>query len=213
MPMENLSPARHRTEPHPAFDNGLSAGNRFRRWRKAVRRRVAQAVGRIKIFETALSCIGIWAAYLLGMHVTGHFHSSSRWMGAMLACTSVVVVLQKGSYRESLAAGVTRVLGTLIGAAVAYLYLRLLPFSVGGMLCAVAVLEMMLMLLKMYAHSQMAVITLLIILLVSQQSPDVDPAVNALLRFCESAVGSGVGIGLLWCIERWNRWRQRPGKG
>ena len=202
--MKNLSRAGRPAEPRPAFDNGLSAVNRFRRWREGVRCGVVRAVQRVKLFEIAVSCTGILAAYLLGMHVTGHFHSSSRWMGAMLACTSVVVVLQKGSYRESLDVGATRVLGTLVGAAVAYVYLRLLPFSVAGMLCAVAVLEMMLMLLKMYAHSQMAVITMLIIMLVSQQSPDLDPAVNALLRFCESAVGSGVGIGLLWFIERWH---------
>lgn len=129
-------------------------------------------------------------------------------MGAMLACTSVVVVLQKGSYRESLKAGVTRVLGTLIGAAVAYVYLRLRSFSVAGMLGMTALLEMVLMLLGMYSNSQMAVITMLIIMLVSKQSPDIDPAVNALLRFFESAVGSGAGIVLLWSIERWNAWRQ-----
>lgn len=164
---------------------------------------------RIRPFEIAVSCIGIWAAYLLGMHVTGSFHESSRWMGAMLACTSVVAVLQKGTYRDSLAAGLARVGGTFAGAAVAYIYLQFRPFSVGGMLGMVAVLETLLMAAGMYANGQMAVVTLLIIMLVSKQSPDVDPAVNALLRFFEAAVGSGVGIGLLWCIERWDAWRKR----
>lgn len=166
---------------------------------------VRRLAARVKPFDIAVSCIGIWGAYLLGMHVTGPLHSPSRWMGAMLACTSVVAVLQKGNYRESLHAGLSRVVGTLVGAVVGYICLLLYPFSVVVMLCAVAVLEAMLMLLKMYSNGQMAVVTLLIILLVSQQSPDADPAVNAMLRFCESAVGSGVGVALLWCIERWNK--------
>ena len=197
--------AHNRTARRPAFDNGLSARNRLRRMWESVRRTVGLLFGRIKLFEIALSVIGIWAAYLLGMHVTGRIHASSRWMGAMLACTSVVVVLQKGSYRDSLMAGVTRVLGTLIGAVTGYIYLRMWHFSVGGMLCAVAVLEALLMLLRMYANGQMAVITMLIILLVSKMSPEVNPEVNALLRFFESAVGSGVGIALLWCIERYRK--------
>ena len=201
--MENSTHSR--TERRPSFDNGLSARNRLRHGIQ----KLANAFGRIHFFEVAVSCIGIWAAYLLGMHVTGHFHASSRWMGAMLACTSVVAVLQKGSYRESLATGVSRVLGTLIGAAVGYVCLHLRPFSVVGMLLSVAVLEMTLMLLKLYAHSQMAVVTLLIIMLVSKSSPDVDPAVNAMLRFTESAVGSGVGIALLWIVERRRAWRAK----
>ncbi len=32
---------------------------------------------------------------------------------------------------------------------------------------------------------------------------------NCTLRFFESAVGVGVGIGLLWLIEVWNRFRSR----
>lgn len=196
--MENLQHDRLTAHHHPR-----PAGR--------MRRAIAVACRRIRLFEISLSCLGIWAAYLLGMHVTGPFHSPSRWMGAMLACSSVVAVLQKGSYRDSLTAGLSRVLGTLAGAAVAYVYLRLLPFSVAGMLCTVAVLEMVLMVLKLYSNSQMAVMTLLIIMLVSKQSPDADPAVNCLLRFFESAVGSGVGIALLWIVDRWNARRRASG--
>lgn len=170
-------------------------------------RTAGRVLSRIKLFDIAMSCAGIWAAYLLGMYVTGSFHSSSRWMGAMLACTSVVAIQQKGSYRESLKAGLSRVSGTLIGAVVAYVYLLFFPFTEAGMMAAVVVLEMMLMMCGMYANGQMAVVTLLIIMLVSKQSPDASPALNAMLRFCESAVGSGVGVALLWVVERWNNRR------
>lgn len=48
---------------------------------------------------------------------------------------------------------------------------------------------------------------LIIIMLVSQSSPDLNPATNCMLRFFESAVGAAIGVSLLWVIEQWNRLR------
>ncbi len=170
------------------------------------------AIRRVHPFVLIVWCAGVLAAYLMGMYVTGPFHAASRWMGAMLACTSVVVVLQRSGYRESLPIGLTRVLGTFIGALVAYIYLVLFPFTVVGMLGTVFVLEMVFMLLNIYQNGYIATMTLLIIMLISQMEPNVNPAVNCMLRFFESAVGVGVGVLLLWLIDRWNRWRTHLGR-
>lgn len=167
------------------------------------------ALSRVHPFVLAVTCLGILIACLTGMYVTGSLHSASRWTGAMLACTSVIVVLQKTSYKESLQVGWIRVFGTFLGALIAYIYLLLLPFSVAGLLGAVVVLGLFCMLFNIYNNSYIATMTLVIILLVSQASPQIDPAMNCLLRFFESAVGVGVGIALIWAIERWNRIRQR----
>ena len=174
-----------------------------------IRAAQAKAMSRVHPFVLLVSCLGILLAYLTGMYATGSFHSTSRWMGAMLACTSVVVVLHMPGYKEALRAGWIRVLGTFLGAFVAYLYLLILPFSVVGMLIAVFVLEMICMILNMYGNGSIATITMIIIMLVSKMSPEVDPAVNCALRFFEATVGVGVGVGLLWIIERWNRWRHK----
>lgn len=174
-----------------------------------IRAAQGKAMSRVHPFVLLVSCLGILLAYLTGMYATGSFHSTSRWMGAMLACTSVVVVLHMPGYKEALRAGWIRVLGTFLGAFVAYLYLLVLPFSVVGMLLAVFVLEMFCMVLNMYGSGSIATITMLIILLVSKMSPEVDPAVNCALRFFEATVGVGVGVALLWIIERWNRWRRK----
>lgn len=174
---------------------------------RRIRLTLREAVGRMHPSVSFVSCIGILLAYLTGMHITGPLHEASRWTGAMLACTSLVVTLQARSYKDSLRAGWTRVFGTFLGALVAYLYLVVLPFSIVGMLASVFVLEMLCMLFGIY-QNRIATITLLIILLVSQQSPHVSPAMNCLLRFVESAVGVSVGIALLWLLERWNRWIQ-----
>jgi len=173
-----------------------------------IRRTLREAVGRMHPSVSFVSCVGILLAYLTGVHITGPLHEASRWMGAMLACTSLVVVLQSHSYKDSLRAGWMRVFGTFLGALVAYLYLIVLPFSIVGMLVSVFVLEMLCMLFGIYQNNRIATITLLIILLVSQQSPHVPPAMNCLLRFVESAVGVSVGVALLWVLERWNRWLQ-----
>ena len=161
------------------------------------------AVNRIQISVIVIMCTGIWLAYLAGYYISGSIHSASRWMGATLACTSAVVVLQKTAYRDSLKMGVTRVLGTFIGAAVAYVYLRFFPFTTFGMLVSVFILELLFMLLNIYNNGHIATMTLIIIMLVSQSSPDINPATNCLLRFFESAVGAGIGIGLLKVIELW----------
>lgn len=171
-----------------------------------IRRRLRDAVGRMHPSVSFVTCAGILLAYLTGVYVTGSLHQASRWMGAMLACTSVVVVLQSQNYRESLRAGWMRVLGTFLGALIAYVYLTIWPFSIVGMLASVFLLEMLCMLLGIYKNDRIATITLLIILLVSQMTPRISPLENCLLRFFESAVGVGVGVGLVWLLERWNVW-------
>lgn len=185
-------------------------GNFVQTIRSRIRAIAGSAISRVHPFVLLVSCMGILLAYLTGIYASGSFHSASRWMGAMLACTSVVVVIHMPGYKEALRAGWVRVLGTLMGALVAYVYLLTLPFSVVGMLLAVFVLEMICMVLNMYGGGSMiATITMLSILLISNMSPDIDPAMNCLLRFFEATVGVGVGVALLWIIDVWNRWRHK----
>lgn len=171
--------------------------------------RISAATSRIHPFTIFISCIGILLAYLTGIYASGSIHSASRWMGAMLSCTSVITVLQMPSYEESIRPSIMRVVGTFLGAVIAYIYLRLLPFSVVGMLCAVFALEALCMLLDIYKYGRIATITMVIILLVKQMSPDSNPIINCSLRFFESAVGVGVGLGVRWTIEKWNAWRHK----
>lgn len=169
---------------------------------------ITSAVVRIQPFVLIVSCIGIALAYYVGVYATGQIHAASRWMGAMLACTSVVTVLQSPSYHESLRPAWFRILGTFLGSLIAYIYLKTIPFSVAGMLMAVFILEALCMALNIYNNGRIATITLIIILLISQMVPDTNPATNCMLRFFESAVGIGVGVGLKWTIEKWRELHQ-----
>lgn len=170
---------------------------------------ITSAVARIDPVTILISCVGILIAYYVGIYATGHIHSDTRWMGAMLSCTAVVTVLQIPTYKEALRPAWLRVFGTFLGALIAYIYLKLLPFSVVGMLVTVFILEALCMLLNIYNNGRIATITLVIIMLVSQMPGEIPPAANSLLRFFESAVGVGVGVALRWVIERWRSVRQR----
>lgn len=177
--------------------------------RPSLRHRLA---ARLQPFNAAATCIGVWLAYLTGTYLTGAFHSASHWMGAILACTSVVVVLQKPGFKQSLPVGWMRVLGTAIGALIAFAYLSLWRFSVVGMLGAVFLLEIISMLLGIYVNGHIATISLIVILLVSQENPRLPPAINCLLRFLESVVGVGIGLGVMWISEWWQH-RHHPPSG
>lgn len=173
--------------------------------REALLRRLA---GRIQPVNAAATCVGVLLAYLVGTYVTGPFHAASHWMGAMLACTSVVVVLQKPGLKQSLPVGWMRVLGTFIGALIAFCYLSIWHFSVAGMLLTIFLLEIVSMLLGIYVNGHIATITLIVILFISQENPRLPPAINCLLRFLESVVGVGIGLGVMWVSEWWQQHRQ-----
>ena len=101
---------------------------------------LARAWARVNIVMLIISCVGILLAYIVGVYLTGPFHQVSQWMGALLACTSVVIVLQTGNFREALRPAWMRILGTFIGVVIGYVYLKNFHFSLFGMLCAVFLL-------------------------------------------------------------------------
>ena len=169
------------------------------------RTRLHLLAARLQPFNAAVTCVGVLLAYLTGTYVTGAFHAASHWMGAMLACTSVVVVLQKPGLKQSLPVGWMRVLGTFIGALIAFGYLSVWRFSIVGMLGSVFLLEIISMLLGIYVNGHIATITLIVILLISQENPRLPPAINCMLRFLESVVGVGIGLGVMWLSEWWQR--------
>lgn len=142
--------------------------------------------------------MAVLLSYFFGNYVTGHFHENSGYIGAILACTSSIVVLQENDLKNSLHNGWLRVLGTFMGALIAWIYLLFYPFTIFGMIVAIFVLEVICMLLKVPDNGKMATITLSVILIISREYPDLPPWANGLLRFSESAVGAGIGIFMVW---------------
>lgn len=160
-----------------------------------------QILGRLDPVLAVAKCIAIWLAYELGSQLAHSFHEESRWMGAMLASVSGIVVLQ-ADLKSSLQQGVLRIIGIFIGCVIAVLYLTWFPFSVGGMILSVLVLELLCMVLGIPDNGKMATITLLIVLLISVEAPGLSPLANGAFRFIESSAGALVGIVLAWVAEK-----------
>lgn len=144
--------------------------------------------------------VAVLISYLIGFYLTGGFHDESRYFGAMLAAIASVVALQ-ADIRTSIKQGWLRVLGTFIGAVIATIYLLIFPFSVGGLIVTVFVLEIVCMVFSIPDNGKMATIALIVIMLISQKNPDIPPIVNSSLRFLETLVGVGIGVGMAWLME------------
>ena len=96
---------------------------------------------RVQPLEVIAKAVAVTLAYLLGFAITSHFHEASSLTGAMLACVSAIVVQQQPDIRHAVQQGWLRVLGTFIGAVVAYVYLVNFRFSPAGMVVAVVLEE------------------------------------------------------------------------
>lgn len=160
---------------------------------------IGKLLRRIHPLTALFECAAVLLAYLTGTYLTGPFHEESALTGAILACTSAIIILQEQSVRDSLHAGWKRVLATFTGAVVAYVYLLLFrSTTLAGLIASVFVVELVVMALRVPDNGKMAAITLVFVLLVSKQSPDLPPWENGLLRFTEASVGAGIGIVLAW---------------
>lgn len=144
--------------------------------------------------------IAVLLSYLVGYYLSDGFHDESRYFGAMLAAIASIVALQ-ADIKTSIKQGWLRVLGTFIGAVIATVYLLIFPFSVGGLIVTVFVLEIVCMALSIPDNGKMATIALIVIMLISQKNPDIPPVVNSSLRFMETAVGAVIGIAMAWLVE------------
>ena len=160
--------------------------------------KILSLIQRIDIELAVIKCIAVLLAYVFGSYVTAHFHEESGYIGAILACTSAIVVLQDKDLKNSLHTAWLRILGTFLGAFIAWVYLFFYTFSIQGMVIVVFVLEIICMLLKVPDNGKMANITLTVILVISRKLPELPPWENGLLRFSEAAVGAGIGILMVW---------------
>lgn len=164
--------------------------------------------GRIDLVIAIAKSLAVFCSYWIGTSISGHFHEESKLMGAMLAAISSIVVLQS-DVKTSIHQGWLRVLGTFIGAVIAYLYLTLFPFTITGMIISVFILEIMCMLIKIPDNGKMATITLVVVLIISKKSPDLPPLINGFLRFTEASVGAITSIIIAYIIEYFHLEKQK----
>ena len=152
-------------------------------------------------------------AYLLGFWLTSLFPGYLPKIGGLWSAISAIVVTQ-GSRRETTDSASLRVLGSAIGALTSAVYLTLLPFHPLGMALAIFATVALCAGLKIPSHGRLAAITVIVVMVTGSLDPKLSPGVNALLRFAESCIGTGVAVlGVRLWPESWSNNRgQKPSR-
>ena len=146
--------------------------------------------------EIALAAL---VAYGLGSWFTSLFPGYLPKIGGLWSAISAIVVTQATS-KEALSSASLRILGSAIGAATSAVYLILLPFHPAGMAVAIFATLLLCAAVNVPSHGRLAAITVIVVMVTSSLDPKLSPGLNALLRFAESCIGTGVAVlaVLIW---------------
>ncbi len=140
--------------------------------------------------EIALAAL---VAYGLGSWFTSLFPGYLPKIGGLWSAISAIVVTQATS-KEALSSASLRILGSAIGAATSAVYLTLLPFHPAGMAVAIFATLLLCAAVNVPSHGRLAAITVIVVMVTSSLDPKLSPGLNALLRFAESCIGTGVAV-------------------
>ena len=132
-------------------------------------------------------------AYVLGYWFTSLFPGYLPKIGGLWSAISAIVVTQS-SRRETTSSASLRILGSAIGAGSSALYLTLLPFHPLGMALAIFATVLLCTSIHIPSHGRLAAITVIVVMVTSSLDPKLSPGLNALLRFVESCIGTGVAV-------------------
>ncbi|MEA5416078.1 FUSC family protein [Synechococcus sp. BA-132 BA5] len=136
-------------------------------------------------------------AYLLGFWFTSLFPGYLPKIGGLWSAISAVVVTQV-TRKDAASSASLRILGSAIGAITSAVYLSLLPFHPLGMAAAIFATVMICAAINVPSHGRLAAITVIVVMVTGSLDPALSPGVNALLRFLESCIGTGVALLAVW---------------
>lgn len=162
-----------------------------------------RAIKRIKLGFITAKTLAVFASFIAGGALSALFHNPSAYLGAMLSAISTIVVLQQEDLSKSINQGWLRVLGSFIGALIAFIYLSFFPFTLIGMTITIFFLGIICMILSVPDNGKMATVVLIWVLIRSVDS-DQSPLLNGFLRFSESAIGVGIGLVTAWILAKLN---------
>lgn len=132
-------------------------------------------------------------AYALGFAFTSLFPGYLPKIGGLWSAISAIVVTQ-GSRKDTASSASLRLLGSAIGAITSSIYLTLLPFHPIGMAATIFATVLICHGINVPSHGRLAAITVIVIMVTASLDPSLSPGLNALLRFAESGIGTGVAV-------------------
>ena len=145
-------------------------------------------------------------AYLLGFWFTSLFPGYLPKIGGLWSAISAIVVTQ-GTRQDTTNSASLGILGSAIGALTSAVYLTLLPFHPVGMALAIFATVALCATVNIPSHGRLAAITVVVVMVTGSLDPKLSPAINALLRFAESCIGTGVAVV---GVRLWPGSRPRP---
>lgn len=141
-------------------------------------------------------------AYWISFWFTSLFPGYLPKIGGLWSSISAIMGTQL-TRRETTASASLRILGTGIGSTTSAVYLSFLPFHPLGMGIAILVTALLCMAVNIPGHARLAaitVITVIMVMVTASLGSNLNPLLNALLRFAESCIGTLVAIliVLIW---------------
>ena len=127
-----------------------------------------------------------WLAYLFTFNFADELNAQ---IGGFWACASAIFVMH-WSRRETYLRGAARVLGALVGAAVAGGFLMVVPFSAPMVAVSACVSVLVCQLAFSGRYARLAALASTMVMVSSQIDLYIDPIQNAVLRVVESAIGA-----------------------
>lgn len=138
-------------------------------------------------------------AYLAGQYLSLALLGAPSPIGSLWCVISAIVVLQ-ATRQKTVASAWLRVLGTLIGATVSAVYLLFFPFHPVGLAVSIGLTMLLCEIFHLPDHARLASLTVAVIMIVSIIHPQMNPLINAGLRFVESCIGATLAVlaALAW---------------
>ena len=156
-------------------------------------------VRRQELSIAAQIALGAFLAYLIGYFFTGFFPDYLPKIGGLWSAISAVVVIQLNR-KDTTTSASLRVIGSAIGAMTSAVYLSFLPFHPIGIGVAIFATGLVCTTFNIPDYMRLSAITVLVVMVTASLDPKLSPAINALLRFAESCIGSAIAflLAALW---------------
>jgi uncharacterized membrane protein YccC len=158
---------------------------------------------RAAVLASALLGVACLATYWLVAGLLSAVHSISRpddIVGGMWAVIATIFV-SKASYQQSVAAGISRIAGTLVSFAICFVYLIFLPFHVWALALLIGVSALVPSLAGRPGDAATAAITTAVLLALAGLNPQ-HAWEQPILRLADTVVGVIVGIAAAWLGRR-----------
>lgn len=145
----------------------------------------------VSIQFTLVSLLSFLIATSISSFIEGG--SQSSFIGGLWAVISGIVVMQ-ATMVDTRSSALLRVFGSFIGAVFSAIYLLLLPFNPFGLALLIGITVLVCQALSIPDHGRLAAVTVAVVLVVSTLNPEIDPVLNAALRFGDTVIGSAMAV-------------------